>query len=383
MVDSSHTAFAIKEISKNSQFQQVSQNQIFRNYEYNLDFDDKVLGFIRWIFKNNAEFRHSCLRWVAVLSQLLPDECLPLKRTITFSDGSKALNLSSPIILAAGANKNAKSISAYSNLGFGGITVGTATRNFRSGNPHRPRVGLDEFNRLIYNSMGLNNDGISSVAERVKKQIEKSHNRGMAVGISVAETPTVTDEASRLQDILETFTIGYGVADYIEVNVSCPNTGEERLDLDTKFMKSVFEGIDNFRKTESQRKSVYAKLSPDLTEKQLCSILDLLAPLGVNGVILGNTYPSEHLFYDLPILNAKGTSGGISGRPLYENTFRKTIFAKKHFPSLSVVACGGIDHGLKVRDLLNEGADFVQAYSVSAFRWNAIKKMNREFFGAV
>jgi dihydroorotate dehydrogenase len=44
------------------------------------------------------------------------------------------------------------------------------------------------------------------------------------------------------------------------------------------------------------------------------------------------------------------------------------------------VPCGGIDHGLKVKDLLNEGADFVQIYSVLAFRWLAGLKMAREMF---
>ncbi len=175
--------------------------------------------------------------------------------------------------------------------------------------------------------------------------------------------------------MLETFSIAYKAADYLEVNVSCPNTGEERLDLDTCFMKEIFFEIENFRKNAPCRKAVYAKLSPDLTDKQLLSLLDLLAQFGVNGIILGNTYPSEKLSYSLPALNEKGTSGGISGRVIYENTFAKTVLAKKHFPNFSLVACGGIDHGLKVKDLLGEGVDFVQVYSVFAFRWMAAQKM--------
>jgi dihydroorotate dehydrogenase len=296
---------------------------------------------------------------------------------VNFSDGSQPINLCSPIVLAAGANKNGKGINNYANLGLGGITIGTATRNFRIGNTNRPRVGLDEFNRLIYNSMGLNNDGIEKISARVERQIGRACKNKFAVGISVAESPGIP-ENNRLQDLLETFSIAYKTADYLEINVSCPNTGEERLDLDTAFMKKAFFEIEDFRKKSNCRKAVYAKLSPDLTDKQLLSLLDLLTQFGVNGVILGNTYPSEKLFYSLPILNAKGTSGGISGRPIYENTFRKTVLAKKYFPKVSVVACGGIDHGLKVMDLLNEGADFVQVYSVFAFRWMAAQKMNFE-----
>jgi len=348
------------------------------NYDYTLDFGDKLLAFIRRVFKNHAEFRHSCLGLYAKFSPIWGGRvCKNEKREITFSDGSQPITLCSPMVLAAGANKNGKGINNYANLGLGGITVGTATRNFRIGNTHRPRVGLDEFNRLIYNSMGLNNDGVEKISARVEKQIGKARKNNFAVGLSVAESPGIAEE-KRLQDLLETFSVAYKTSDYIEVNVSCPNTGEDRLDLDTAFMAQVFNSIENLRKSSPCRKAVYAKLSPDLTDKQMLSLLELLSQSGVNGVILGNTHPSEKLSYSLPVLNDKGTSGGISGRPLYENAFRKTSLAKKHFPNLSVVACGGIDHGLKVRDLLNEGADFVQIYSVFAFRWMAGQKMMKE-----
>ena len=348
------------------------------SYDYALNFEDKFLAFIRYVFKNHAEFRHSCLELVAKFAPIFGGEIRAETQVINFSDGSLPVNLCSPMVLAAGANKNGKGINDYAYFGFGGITVGTATRNFRMGNTHRPRVGLDEFNRFIYNSMGLNNDGVEKISARVEEQIGKARSNNFAVGISIAETPG-TSEEQRLQDVLETFSIAYKSADYLEVNVSCPNTGEDRLDLDTTFMSQAFSAIENFRKKAEVRKAVYAKLSPDLTNRQLLSLLDLFSQYGVSGVILGNTFPSEKLFYHLPVLNDKGTSGGISGRPLYENTFRNTALAKKHFPNLSVVACGGIDHGKKVRDLLNAGADFVQIYSVLAFRWMAVRKMMKEF----
>ena len=346
------------------------------NHDYTLDFGDKLLALIRYVFKNQAEFRHSCLGLYAKFSPLWGGRLAGKEMVVNFLDGSKPINLCSPIVLAAGANKNGKGVNSYANLGLGGITVGTATRNFRIGNTHKPRVGLDEFNRLIHNSMGLNNDGIEKISARVAKQICKRKNN-FAIGISVAETPGIAEQ-KRLQDLLETFSIAYKTADYLEINVSCPNTGECRLDLDTAFMSQAFNAFNEYRKTIPSRKAIYAKLSPDLTDKQMLSLLDLLSQLGVNGVILGNTHPSEKLFYSLPVLNAQRTSGGISGRPLYENTFRKATLAKKHFPQLSVVACGGIDHGLKARDLLDEGMDFVQVYSVFAFRWMAAQKMARE-----
>ena len=41
-------------------------------------------------------------------------------------------------------------------------------------------------------------------------------------------------------------------------------------------------------------------------------------------------------------------------------------------------ACGGIDHGYKIYDLIKLGVDAVQCYSVVAFRWMAAHAMRKE-----
>ena len=98
--------------------------------------------------------------------------------------------------------------------------------------------------------------------------------------------------------------------------------------------------------------------------------------VGVNGVVMGNTYPTKkvtdlpvHVKYDdLTPLRADGDRGGMSGRPLYENTVRNVKFIREHYPQMSVIACGGIDHGYKIYDLIKLGVDAVQCYSVNLKR---------------
>lgn len=367
------------------------------NYDYYLLKGDKLLALIRRIFKGSPEFRHNSLKYVARLAPFIPflggkpDFSPALKTVIQFPDRSNPITLSAPIILAAGANKTALRISDYANLGFGGVTAGTATRRFREGNPHRPRVGFLENDRSIYNSMGLNNDGVEAIAARVDSQIVRIHKSGMAAGISVAETPGLVTEAEKLKDVIESFSIAYKAADYIEINVSCPNTGENRLDLDTRFMETLFAETMNYRKSQAIRKAVYAKLSPDLSERQLISILEALSRYGVNGVVVGNTFPTKKIgelpmlskYGELKSLRSDGDKGGLSGRPLYQNTFWMTKLVKSLFPEMSVIACGGIDHGMKVFDLLRAGADAVQCYSVCAFRWMPAHAMRRELCEAL
>ena len=322
------------------------------NHEYYLRFSDKVLALIRRIFHNSPEFRHDSFKYVARFAPFIPfmgghpDLTKPLRRVVTFSDHSNSLYLGCPIILAAGANKTAERIKDYANVGFGGITVGTATRHFREGNTHRPRIGFLEEDRAIHNSMGLNNEGVEVIAKRVDAQLVKAHKAGLCVGISVAETPGLTDPEEKLKDIIESFSIAYRAADYIEINVSCPNTGESRVDLDMSFSERIFTEIMNFRNGLGIRKAVYAKLSPDLSERHLISIMDMLVRTGVNGVVVGNTYPTAKISElpvsvtrdDLTPLRADGDCGGLSGRPLYENMVWNVKYIVSNIIPASIVS---------------------------------------------
>ena len=353
---------------------------------------DRILALIRRIFHNNPEFRHDSLKHVARFAPIIPfmggrpDLSKTLNRVVTFADGSNPLHFGCPIMLAAGANKTAKRICDFANMGFGGISVGTATRHVRVGNTYRPRIGFIENDRAIHNSMGLNNDGVDAVTRRVDTQITAAHRAGMCVGISVAETPGITDENEKLKDIVESFSIAYRVADYVEINLSCPNTGENRLDLDMTLVNKIFTAITDYRNKQPVRKAIYAKLSPDMPENHTATIMDMLVKVGVNGVVMGNTYPTKkvtdlpvHVKYDdLTPLRADNDRGGMSGRPLYENTVRNVKFIREHYPQMSVIACGGIDHGYKIYDLIKLGVDAVQCYSVVAFRWMAAHAMRQE-----
>jgi dihydroorotate dehydrogenase len=367
------------------------------NHEYYLNFGDRVLAFIRRIFHNNPEFRHDSLKHAARFAPYIPfmggrpDLSKTLKRVITFPDHSNSLYLGCPIILAAGANKTAKRICDYANMGFGGITVGTATRKFREGNTHRPRIGFLENERAIHNSMGLNNEGVEVIARRADEQLTKAHKVGLCVGVSVAETPGLTDDEEKLKDLLESFAIAYKAGDFIEINLSCPNTGESRVDMDLTLTERIFGEIMKYRNAQAIRKAVYAKISPDLSERHLVNVMDMIVRTGVNGVVVGNTYPTKKIselpvetkFEDLTPLRADGDCGGMSGRPLYENMMWNVTYIRKHYPQISVIACGGIDHGFKIFDLIKLGVDAVECYSVVAFRWMAAHAMRKELEAAL
>ena len=184
----------------------------FKDHDYALSAGDRALALIKLLVPS-PEARHNQLANFARWSRFIPFKPSlkipygmrskkPLQRVIRFSDKSNPLYLGSPIVLAAGGNKEGVRLADFAGLGFGGVSVGTATRVPREGNSFRPRIRMLTADRAIQNSMGLNNEGIDVVARRVDEQFGRARKRGLAVGLSIAETPGLEDEEERLEDVL-------------------------------------------------------------------------------------------------------------------------------------------------------------------------------------
>ncbi len=363
------------------------------HHEYRRGLGDLLLEAGKALIRN-PETRHHLLGTYAAFSDAIPYLGRPhsdLEKTIRFHDRSMPITLGSPIMLAAGGNKFAEHLPAFSALGFGAVSVGSATSSAREGNAFRPRMRMLPLDRAMSNSMGLNNPGIEIIATEVDKALGASHRRKLALGISVADTPGEEDYDAKIADVLATFRRAYRAADFIELNVSCPNTGENRMDTQEAFLRDLLHEIMEARKTLAPKKAVLVKISPDLSARALDGNLQIISDAGVTGLVLFNTFPGDKARYlkmataepDILPVTAAGGKGGLSGRILYKNTLPAVQYIRRQLPKLAIFACGGIDHGSKVLDLLDAGADAVQCYTVLAYRWNAVRKMNRELLDSM
>jgi dihydroorotate dehydrogenase len=362
------------------------------HHEYRRGLGDILLDTVKAAVPN-PETRHRLFSTFAACTDILPHgrPHHDLEKTVRFHDRSVPLTLASPIIFAAGGNKYADHLAAYAGLGFGAVTVGSATREARTGNPFRPRMRMLPQDRSMSNSMGLNNPGIETIASEVDKALGKCHRRKLALGISVADTPGVEEASAKIADVVATFRRAYRAADYIELNVSCPNTGENRLDTQEAFLSDMLREVMEARKALAPRKAVFVKLSPDLSARALDANLQIISDAGVTGLVLFNTFPGDKARYlrmqtpetDIKPVTAEGGKGGLSGRILYKNTLPAVQYIRRQLPKLAIFACGGVDHGAKALDLIEAGADAVQCYTVIAYRWNAARKMNRELLEAM
>jgi len=369
-----------------------SQNSL-QDYDYKRTFGDRFLDAFKGLIPD-AERRHHLLARYASWRSLFPPHYKPsstLTKTIRFHDRSVPITLGTPILLAAGGNKYGEALPAFAQLGLGGITVGSATHHPWQGNLFRPRVRLLPDDRAMQNSMGLNNAGIERIAREVDRNLGRCHRHKMTLGISVADTPGSTNEDQILSEVEIVFRRAYGAADYVELNLSCPNTGSSRLDTNVELLGRILNHVMDIRRSLVPRKAVLVKLSPDMGQNTLEAVLQTVADAGVTGLVLFNTFPGARRQYlrmqtaanEFAPLTTSGSLGGISGRILYQNTLPAVSFIRKQLPQMAIFAVGGIDHGAKVLDLLEAGADAVQVYTVLAYRWNAVIQMNRELLQAM
>ena len=102
-------------------------------------------------------------------------------------------------------------------FGFGFVEVGTLTPRPQAGNP-RPRLFRLAEDRAVINRMGFNNRGQSAALTRGSGR----GRRGGLVGVNIGANK---DSADRIADYVGRACAAMaGVADYLTVNISSPNT---------------------------------------------------------------------------------------------------------------------------------------------------------------
>jgi dihydroorotate dehydrogenase len=250
------------------------------------------------------------------------------------------LRFRSPLGNAAGMFKNGDGYEVSWRQGAGYWLAGTTTASPRGGNlsggwaggvaqpfvPY-PRSGAAS------NWLGLPNDGDEAVAVRIAEVVRSERREGCPVGVSAAAVAGADEgeAVARLDRLVRGLKLFQDAgADFLEINESCPNTGESESDRTTpadlsRRLERVAEG---FLVRRERPLPVIVKFSVDTAPERVPGLVDTLVELGFDGVDFGNTStdyaglraavdPAERRLYD-QFTGRFG--GGVSGRPLRERS---------------------------------------------------------------
>lgn len=268
-----------------------------------------------------------------------------------------------PVMMAAGFDKNGMMLSMLQWLGFSGVEVGSVTAIPSRGNA-KPRLLRLPPSRALINRCGLNNQGVDRVMKRLMKR-----RRGLAipVGVSIAKShdPTIMGE-SGIDDLINSFEEAKKVADYITINLSCPNTTEGKTFETLEALQALFARL----KISEDTPPILLKFSPDLDLETLHQLMIYSLSRGVRGFILCNTTKDRTglSLKEKNLANEFGR-GGLSGAPLKEGTLARIAWARAVLPADTfLVASGGLEGMSDYLRALVNGANLIQIYSSFIYR---------------
>ncbi len=293
------------------------------------------------------------LRW-AVSGRLAPRAGRPVE--------AFGLRFSNAVGLAAGYDKDGLAWRGLAALGFGHVELGTVTPLPQPGNP-RPRLFRLAAERSLINRLGFPSRGADFVARRLAGRGPG----GPVVGVNLGKqrgTPLerAADDYAALMDRFAP------LADYLAVNVSSPNTPGLRRLQEREWLAPLLSRLTGRRAELSARLGrpvpLLLKLSPDLAEAELDSLVETIAAAGVDGVIATNTTTSRAGLAD----PTGSEPGGLSGAALAERSTRFVgAVSRRAGGRFAIVACGGVMGPEDARAKLAAGAALVQVYTGLVF----------------
>ncbi len=320
---------------------------------------DSIL--LRRLFGLDPELAHRLgfsMAWLA--NRIVPSF---LEKTFEFDDSILhqkiwGLDFSNPIGLAAGCDKNALLVSFWDRLGFGHAEIGSVTLRRSSGNS-RPRLFRLPEDRSIINRLGLPSKGSRHVGRRLSRFSGVS----MPIGVSIAR---VHGSTSAIEDYCQCALRLLPYADYLTINISCPNTTDGRSfevpeHLDT-LLSILMDRVED-------RVPVLVKLSPPDSSKviydsQTEGLLKVAVDHGVKGFVVTNTTKDRlGLVTDEESLCMIG-DGGLSGPPIYPRAVQMVRYVRSCVgPDYPIIGVGGISSAENAYQMIRAGASLLQIYT--------------------
>ena len=319
------------------------------------------------IFKFDPETAHN-LAIKSLKLNLTPNFKNDNKDDPMFKTNLFGKEIENPIGIAAGFDKNAEVYNPLFKLGFGFVEVGTVTPLEQYGNP-KPRVFRLVEDQALINRLGFNNLGAEDVSNRIRSNL----NKGL-LGINIGPNK---DSSDRLNDYLIGLRTFHDIADYITINISSPNTENLRSFHDETKFDELINSVQEEKAKLKSKIPIVVKISPDILEKQIGPLSEILLDHKVSAIIVSNTTEKNREKLDNILKHQKG---GLSGKPLEEEV-NKLIskFYKLLKNKIEIIGVGGVDSGESVHKKFLAGASYVQLYTGMVFQGpNIVGKIKKE-----
>ena len=176
-----------------------------------------------------------------------------------------------------------------------------------------------------------------------------------------------------IQDFAKAFKTMEPIADYLTVNISCPNTIGGQPFIEPQNLAALFLTLDKIPTV----KPIFIKLSPDLVREQLDLLLEVARYHRIHGIICANlTKKRENKNI---IETTVPAVGGISGKVVQNLADEMLAYIyKKEGKRFTLIGCGGIFTATDAYKKIRLGASLLQLITGMIFKGpQVISEINR------
>lgn len=267
------------------------------------------------------------------------------------------VELKNPVIAASGTFGFGREFNLLYDISvLGGISTKGMTLKPRLGNP-TPRIA--EGSSVILNAVGLQNPGVDHF---IKNDLKFLRMKGVALIANVA--------GSTYEDYAEICEKLDGLADVIELNISCPNVKAGGMAFGIK--PESIERVTRAAKAALKLTPLMVKLSPNV--ESIAENARAAERGGADCVSLVNTFTGMVIDAERrkPVL--ANNTGGVSGAGIKPIAL-KMVYEAAHAVGIPVVGMGGIVSGLDAIEFMMAGARAVQVGTANFSNANAMPEI--------
>jgi dihydroorotate dehydrogenase len=262
------------------------------------------------------------------------------------------LRFATPVGLAAGFDKSARAVPLLSSLGFGHVEIGSVSADPSAGNA-RPRLFRLPDERAIAVAYGVPNDGAERVAERLA-----GPRPPVPLGVNVVSTnrgaaSAVEPDEAVIGDYVDTVARLQSYADYLCLNLSCPNTRDGRgFFADRARLRAL---LDRLSET-GVRRPLFIKVAPFADVRELETLLEVVEGAPFVAGFSVNLPPGTRP-------DVRGAVSGPPARAAAERTVAELYASGSH----AVIGSGGIFTAEDAYRMIGLGASLVQIYTALVY----------------
>ncbi len=315
------------------------------------------------LFRQDAERTHDATIRLSEVAGALGLVRKTAHRLFEFSDARLATEVAgirfpNPVGLAAGYDKSGRAIDMMAALGFGFVEIGSVSADPSSGNP-KPRLWRLPEDRAICVHYGLPNEGAEAIARRLAGK-----RRTVPLGINVVKTNRGIDAPPDCDSvILEDYTRSVarlkGLADYLCLNLSCPNTEMGRdFFADPARLAELLTALGEL----DVRCPVFLKMSPRGGITAIEQTLETIEPFGFVSGFIYNLPPGKPAALRTPPNVWKSLPGAVGGQPARAiiSACVRELYRRMDRRRYRIMAAGGVFSGEDAYEMIRQGASLVQ-----------------------